>query len=79
MKDKKELPAKKPQKAAALPDSPVEEPKLGPKVGVEYGSRSCSGSGSGGDVQFLLRQETELLNQLLDLLGSGGDVQFIDL
>ncbi|KAL2588960.1 hypothetical protein AAZV13_13G202000 [Glycine max] len=44
LKDKKELPSKKPRKAAALPDSPVEEPKLGPEVGVEYGSGSGSGS-----------------------------------
>ena len=48
LKDKKELPAKKPRKAAALPDSPVEEPKLGPEVGVEYRSGSCSRLGSGG-------------------------------
>lgn len=48
LKDKKELPSKKPRKAVsvALPDSPVaeEEPRLGLEVGNEYGSGSGSGS-----------------------------------
>ncbi|TKY71748.1 Short stature homeobox protein 2 [Spatholobus suberectus] len=45
LKEKKDLPSKKPRKAAALPDSPAaEEPRLGPEVGAEYGSGSGSGS-----------------------------------
>ncbi|XP_020209586.1 homeobox-DDT domain protein RLT1, partial [Cajanus cajan] len=45
LKDKKDLPSKKPRKAAALPDSPLaEEPRLGLEVGTEYGSGSGSGS-----------------------------------
>lgn len=44
LKDKKDLPLKKPRKAAALTDSPVEEPKLASEVGAEYGSGSGSGS-----------------------------------
>ncbi|KAK7412388.1 hypothetical protein VNO78_03844 [Psophocarpus tetragonolobus] len=44
LKDKKDLPSKKPRKAVALPDSPPEETKLGPEAGTEYGSGSGSGS-----------------------------------
>ncbi|CAJ1961770.1 unnamed protein product [Sphenostylis stenocarpa] len=44
LKDKKDLPSKKPRKSAALPDSPVDEPKLASEVGAEYGSGSGSGS-----------------------------------
>lgn len=44
LKDKKDLPSKKLRKAAALTDSPVEEPKLASEVGAEYGSGSGSGS-----------------------------------
>ncbi|KAK7327836.1 hypothetical protein VNO77_21929 [Canavalia gladiata] len=44
LKDKKDLPSKKPRKAAALPDSPADEPRLGPEPGNDYGSGSGSGS-----------------------------------
>ncbi|RDX65166.1 Homeobox-DDT domain protein RLT2, partial [Mucuna pruriens] len=47
LKDKKDLPSKKPPKkvpAEPLPDSPTDDPRLGPDLGNEYGSGSGSGS-----------------------------------
>ncbi|KAK7302837.1 hypothetical protein RJT34_13734 [Clitoria ternatea] len=44
LKDKKDLPSKKPRKAAALPDSPADEHMLAPEPVNEYGSGSGSGS-----------------------------------
>ncbi|XP_027339637.1 homeobox-DDT domain protein RLT1 [Abrus precatorius] len=44
LKDKKDLPSKKPRKVATLPDSPADEPRLGPEPGNDYGSGSGSGS-----------------------------------
>lgn len=47
LKDKKDLPPKKPQKMVvvpALPDSPKDELRLAPEPATEYGSGSGSGS-----------------------------------
>ncbi|TKY59218.1 Homeobox protein EgHBX4 [Spatholobus suberectus] len=49
LKDKKDLPSKKPPPprkvpAEPLPDSPKDDPRLGPEIGNEYGSGSGSGS-----------------------------------